>query len=218
MSEAARTAGAEGQGEPLPGGAARPGAVPLPQKFAPSPRQLTAYPHRTRGSGTTTPSPPRSRLPSLLLHFRNSSGHPIHGSVFRRAPLSPNLGRTAARSARRGTPSWSLRKGEGDHPSRTEAPARPRQVPGDSERPAPHPDPETFAPLRGKLSVAAPPTPGRPFPRRADPLSPRLPAPPGRVSARSRGTPAVCGAAAANTYPESFPIFTKLNTSIHAAG
>lgn len=116
---------AEGQGDP--GSAARrgPAAAPLRQKFAPSPRQMTgtaSHPRRRRDH----PPTPHPHTPPP----RPAPGSSSRLCIFRTALVAPSRQRFKAGTAlaqlrpyrggerRRGTPSSSLRKEEGDDPSR----------------------------------------------------------------------------------------------------
>lgn len=196
--------GTEGQGETLPGGAARPGLL-APRNFGPRSGD-DRYPHRGRHPQHqhTPPTPPP---------------RPGAGSCRRFGIFGSALAADSGRRLTEGAALAQLRpqfivpsQGRGRRPIPCRGIGAARADARDSEPPAPHPDTETLAPLPEKLGAArALPSPG----------SPHLSLPPQDTgSARSRGTPALRGAAAlaANTYPESFPIFTKLNTSIHAAG
>lgn len=76
-----RGSGAEGQGETLPGGAARPGAA-RSSELRPPLRQMTdtrtaATTPRTPTHPSNTATAPRFRLLSPLLHFQEHSGRPF---------------------------------------------------------------------------------------------------------------------------------------------
>lgn len=206
-----------GRASPFP--AARPGQV-LSRSLRSSPPLPGSWPlTRTAPAEAARPPPPRPGPGSrrCFCIFGTVLVSPFTAAFWGGHRCRPTL---AVR--RRGVPAAGRLRGPLGRERATTHPAqRHRRGPGrcqgaaSAQRPTPTPRPSP--PCEGSWARRRPP-------RRADPSHAgqtphtHLPAPPGRGSARSRGTPAVCRAAAANTYPESFPIFTKLNTSIHAAG
>lgn len=122
--------GAEGQGETP---AARPGQRRSLLGTSPPLRQTT----ETCTAATTpehqhtlhTPPPRPAPTPAAAFAFPEALWPPILAGVSRRAPLSPNCGRS----------SLSLRKGEGHDPSHAGTSARPGQMAGtaSSHRPTP---------------------------------------------------------------------------------
>lgn len=184
----------ERRGRARPGSAARPAPL-APRNFTPAPADDRDPHRRHHPPSTNTPLQHRHRarprplpLPPLL-HLQEHSGRPFWPASHGGHRSRPTAAAVHCPFAgKRGTTHPTQGHGADGRDSEPRRPTRQR-------------DPRPAA--REVGSGAGAPHAGQPHPS---------------LPRRTRAAPAARRAAAANTYPESFPIFTKLNTSIHAAG
>lgn len=189
-----------------------PGAVPERERSAGAGRDPAARPGQRRSLLGT--SPPLRQMTETRT-AATTPRTPTHPSSTATAPgpcrcFCISRSTLAAHSGRHLTEGTAL------------AQLRPQFIvpsPGRGARPIPRRD---MGQMAGTASPAAPPRQRDPRPAAREVGSgagaPHAGQPLPSLPRRTRAAPAVRRAAAANTYPESFPIFTKLNTSIHAAG